>query len=105
MGGGLKITFFPKKNPDGSVFVLAKFQNNLDVPLTNFVFEAAVPKYVQLTMQPATAQVLPPHTDVVTQGMKVVNSTNGEKGLLMKLRIAYVVNGQQVQEMGHVGNF
>jgi len=84
---------------------MAKFANSLDVPMTNFVFEAAVPKYVRLNMQPATGQVLPPHTDVVTQTMSVVNTTNGEKGLLMKLRIQYMVNGQQVQEMGQVGNF
>ena len=38
-------------------------------------------------MRPATGQVLPPNTaDLVTQSMRCVNSTNGEKGLLMKLR-------------------
>ena len=37
--------------------------------------------------RPATGQVLPPNTaDLVTQSMRCVNSTNGEKGLLMKLR-------------------
>eukprot|EP00449_Zooxanthella_nutricula_P062217 CAMPEP_0198557722 /NCGR_PEP_ID=MMETSP1462-20131121/89201_1 /TAXON_ID=1333877 /ORGANISM="Brandtodinium nutriculum, Strain RCC3387" /LENGTH=38 /DNA_ID= /DNA_START= /DNA_END= /DNA_ORIENTATION= len=37
--------------------------------------------------------------------MTCVNSASGEKGLLMKLRIGYVVNGQPVQEMGQVGGF
>eukprot|EP00420_Gonyaulax_spinifera_P016292 CAMPEP_0197896444 /NCGR_PEP_ID=MMETSP1439-20131203/39919_1 /TAXON_ID=66791 /ORGANISM="Gonyaulax spinifera, Strain CCMP409" /LENGTH=60 /DNA_ID=CAMNT_0043516971 /DNA_START=60 /DNA_END=239 /DNA_ORIENTATION=+ len=60
--------------------------------MTNFVFEAAVPKFVRLVMQPATGQVLPPHMDAVTQSMSVVNSAAGEKGLLMKLRIGYVLN-------------
>jgi len=59
--------------------------------MTNFVFEAAVPKFVALTIQPATGQVLPPNTmDLVTQTMTCVNSSNGEKALVMKLRIGYV---------------
>merc|ERR1719229_1325096 len=74
---GLKIDFELRKEPDGTAIVTARFCNSLQVPLTNFVFEAAVPKYVRLTMQPATGQILPPHTDVVTQSMSVVNSTNG----------------------------
>mmetsp|Transcript_145548 Transcript_145548/g.362953 ORF Transcript_145548/g.362953 Transcript_145548/m.362953 type:complete len:838 (-) Transcript_145548:453-2966(-) len=102
---GLKIMFACRKEPDGSSTVLARFRNDLDAPMTNFVFEAAVPKFVRLQMQPATGQVLPPHVEAVTQSMSVVNTTNGEKPLLMKLRIGYVVNGQPVQEMGQVGNF
>ena len=102
---GLKVTFFPRKEANGSVTVLAKFANSLNVPMTNFVFEAAVPKYCNLNIQPATGQVLPPQTDLVTQTMSCVNSTNGEKGLLMKLRIGYVCNGTPVQEMGQVGGF
>ncbi|CAJ1349214.1 unnamed protein product, partial [Effrenium voratum] len=102
---GLKITLFPRKEADGSVVVLARFANSLSCPLTNFVFEAAVPKYVTLTMQPATGQVLPPQNDMVTQTMSCVNATGGEKGLLMKLRIGYVCNGSPVQEMAQIGGF
>lgn len=103
---GLKVTFHPRKDADGSVTVLAKFSNSLNVPMTNFVFEAAVPKFVTLTMQPATGQILPPNTaDLVTQSMSCVNSSNGEKALIMKLRIGYVCNGAPVQEMGQVGGF
>mmetsp|Transcript_81175 Transcript_81175/g.180558 ORF Transcript_81175/g.180558 Transcript_81175/m.180558 type:complete len:841 (-) Transcript_81175:44-2566(-) len=102
---GLKIVFHCQRQGDGSINVTARFCNSLDGPMTNFVFEAAVPKYVRLTMQPATGQVLPPHTDLVSQSMSVVNTTNGEKGLLMKLRIGYSFNGAPVQEMAQVGNF
>jgi len=102
---GLKVTFHPKKEADGSSTILAKFRNDLDVPMTNFVFEVAVPKFVKLTVHPATGQVLPPHIDAVTQTLSCMNSTNGEKGLLMRLRIGYVVNGQPVQEMGQVAGF
>mmetsp|Transcript_80527 Transcript_80527/g.176577 ORF Transcript_80527/g.176577 Transcript_80527/m.176577 type:complete len:835 (-) Transcript_80527:47-2551(-) len=102
---GLRVTFHPKKEADGSSTILAKFRNDLDAPMTNFVFEVAVPKFVRLTVHPATGQVLPPHIDAVTQTLSCLNSTNGEKGLLMKLRIGYVVNGQPVQEMGQVAGF
>lgn len=100
---GLKITMTPKKEADGSSTVVARFHNSLDVPMINFVFESAVPKFVRLTILPATGQVLPPHSDVVSQTMSCMNMSNGEKGLLMKLRIGYVVNGQPVQELGQVG--
>jgi len=102
---GLKIVFHPRKEADGSSTVVARFCNSLTVPMTNFVFEAAVPKFVSLTMQPATGQVLPPQNDLVSQTMVCSNNSNGEKGLLMKLRIGYVMNGTPVQEMAQVGNF
>mmetsp|Transcript_3447 Transcript_3447/g.8145 ORF Transcript_3447/g.8145 Transcript_3447/m.8145 type:complete len:114 (-) Transcript_3447:64-405(-) len=102
---GLKVTFFPRKEANGASTILAKFSNSLNVPMTNFNFEAAVPKYCTLNLQPATGQVLPPQTDLVTQTMNCVNSSNGEKGLIMKLRIGYVCNGTPVQEMGQVGGF
>lgn len=102
---GLKIVFSCRKEMDGSSLITARFCNLLDAPMMNFVFEAAVPKYIRLTMQPASGQVLPPRTDAVTQSMVVVNSAAGEKGLLMKLRISYTLNGAEVKEMGQVGNF
>eukprot|EP00930_Biecheleria_cincta_P001624 TRINITY_DN102759_c0_g1_i1.p1 TRINITY_DN102759_c0_g1~~TRINITY_DN102759_c0_g1_i1.p1 ORF type:complete len:828 (+),score=186.94 TRINITY_DN102759_c0_g1_i1:77-2560(+) len=103
---GLKITLYPRKEADGTCNITARFSNSLNVPLTNFVFEAAVPKYIGLTMQQATGQVLPPQSDgLVTQSMTVQNSTGGEKALLMRLRIGYVANGTPVQEMGQVGGF
>merc|ERR1712129_95302 len=102
---GLKIDFELRKEPDGTAIVTARFCNSLQVPLTNFVFEAAVPKYLRLTMQPATGQIIPPGTNLVTQTMSCVNGSAGEKGLLMKLRIGYMMNGAPVQEMAQVSNF
>jgi len=104
--GGLKINLFCRKEANGTATIMAKFANSLAVPMTNFVFEAAVPKYVKLNMNPATGQVLPPQSDgLVTQTMSVENSAAGEKGLQLRLRIGYVANGTPVQEMGQCGNF
>jgi len=101
----LRILFSLSREADGSGVVTASFRNGGDVPLTNFVFEAAVPKYITLKMQPASGTWLAPQSESVTQVMQVVNTTNGEKPLLMKLRIAYSLNGQDQQELGQVGNF
>lgn len=104
-GNGLKVILHLRKSPDGNHTITAKFQNSLTTPMMNFVFEAAVPKYVRLAMQPATGQMIPPQSDAVSQSMTVANTSNGERPLLMKLRIGYAVNGTPVQEMGQVGNF
>lgn len=103
--GGLKILFQGRKEGDGSSTIVAQFTNSRDVAMTNFVFEAAVPKYLRLAMQPASSTVLNPMSSDVTQSMNIVNSSNGERPLLMKLRIGYCVNGEQLQETAQVGNF
>lgn len=102
---GLKVMMYCVRAPDGNNTITAKFLNTLSMPMMNFVFEAAVPKYVRLAMQPATGQMLPPLSDSVTQSMTVTNTSNGERPLLMKLRIGYSINGSPVQELGQAGNF
>jgi len=103
---GLKIQFLAKRDAaTNTTSVMARFGNASSMPMTNFVFEAAVPKYLQLKMEPATSQVLAPSSTNVSQSMVVVNTTAGEKPLLMKLRIGYEHNGGIVQEMAQVANF
>lgn len=73
--------------------------------MSNFIFEAAVPKYLRLTMQPATSTVLEPHNNGnASQTLSIVNSTNGERPIILKVRIGYVVNGAAIAEMAQVGN-
>jgi len=103
--GGLRINFACTADTSSGRTVTAKFMNTHQFPMMNFVFEAAVPKYVQLSMQPATSSVLLPGSHDVTQVMKITNSTNGEKPVLMKLRICYNLNGSVMQEMAQVGQF
>jgi len=102
---GLKIQFTCRRDPVNGNYVTARFGNMSSMPMNNFVFEAAVPKYLQLKMEPASSQVLMPQSSNVTQGMAVANTTNGEKPMLMKLRISYEHNGAVVQEMAQVANF
>lgn len=103
---GLKIQFMIRREAAPSSYtIMARFGNMSSMPMSNFVFEAAVPKYLQLKMEPATGQALMPQSSNVTQSMAVSNSTGGEKPMLMKLRISYEHNGAPVQEMAQVGNF
>merc|ERR1719498_672517 len=103
---GLKIIMNLRKEaePFTTAFT-ATFHNLLDAPMTSFVFEAAVPKYLKLTLHPATSAVLEPHSSNVTQALVVQNTSAGERPVLMKLRIGYQVQGNVVQEMAQVGNF
>lgn len=106
---GLRITFHPTKlpaSPLGSCCsIVVRFHNTTTIPLEKFIFEAAVPKYMQLNLHPANSSTVQPMSSDMTQILNIVNSTNGEKPVLMRLRIGFVRNGVQVNEQGQVGNF
>jgi len=105
---GLTIEFETTKLPPtamgSSCSITARFHNKTNALLTDFVFEAAVPKYLQLTLQSAASNTINPNSSDITQVLSIVNSTNGEKPILMKLRIGYTKNGVAVTELGNVGN-
>jgi AP-1 complex subunit gamma-1 len=59
-----------------------------------------------LTLNPASATLLPPNNmNKVTQTMQVQNTLQGQKPLLMKLRLEYSLNGAQKEQMVNVANF
>merc|ERR1712066_1211664 len=104
--GGLKVTFACRKDvATGSLGVLATFTNSTAAPITSFVFEVAVPKYMKLQMEAASSQVLQPMSNDVSQNMTLVNTMQGERPVMMKLRISYDQNGVVVQETAQVSNF
>eukprot|EP00811_Abedinium_folium_P008669 NODE_18011_length_915_cov_6.455584.p1 GENE.NODE_18011_length_915_cov_6.455584~~NODE_18011_length_915_cov_6.455584.p1 ORF type:complete len:203 (-),score=65.43 NODE_18011_length_915_cov_6.455584:155-763(-) len=105
--GPLQITMACKKEAGhGAATITASVKNSAETVMTNFLFEAAVPKYVQLLMQPASSAIVAPMpAPPVLQSMTVVNAASGERPLLMKLRIAYTLNGESVQDMAQVANF
>ena len=37
--------------------------------------------------------------------LKVVNTTPGQKGIVMKFKLTYSVNGERVAEEGKISNF
>ncbi|XP_058112225.1 AP-1 complex subunit gamma-2-like [Magnolia sinica] len=104
----LKIMFSFSKQPGKSQITLiqATIMNMSSNIYTDFVFQAAVPKFVQLHLEPASGNVLPASGNgSITQSLSVTNSQHGQKALAMRIRIAYKVNNQDVLEQGQINNF
>ncbi|CAG5087334.1 Similar to AP1G1: AP-1 complex subunit gamma-1 (Homo sapiens) [Cotesia congregata] len=101
---GLKITFTverPDDLPDLLVISMTAVNSNI-IPLTDFVFSAAVPRAFQLQMLSPSGTVIAP-SGQVTQVLKVSSLNNGV--LRMRLRISYTGPSGPVLEQTEVNNF
>ena len=100
--GGVTVSFEASKpvgGPAHTTQLTALFANASDAPATDFVLHAAVPKFMTLSMQPASEGVLRPHAAPASQAMTVVNSLHGSKPLVLRLKIAYTQAGERVEEV------
>ncbi|GMY26183.1 AP-1 complex subunit gamma-2-like [Fagus crenata] len=104
----LRITFDFSK-PAGnaqSTSILATFTNLSPNVYTDFIFQAAVPKFLQLHLDPASSNTLPATGNgSITQNLRVTNSQHGKKSLVMRIRIAYKLNNKDILEEGQISNF
>jgi len=83
--------------------VTVVFTNSQMSPLTNFEFKVAVPKYIKLQVNPPSGNIIPPNnTASITQSIKLMNTLHGEKPLLMKTKIDYLIEGVPVSEVADV---
>lgn len=71
--------------------------------VSNFVFQAAVPKSMQLELQPPSGQTLAPMGGTVTQVLKVNNPNKAV--LKMRIKLSYTRAGQALQEQSEVSGF
>ncbi|KAF3431304.1 hypothetical protein FNV43_RR26035 [Rhamnella rubrinervis] len=95
----------PPGNPQ-TTLIQATFTNLSSNNYSDFVFQAAVPKFLQLHLDPASSNTLPASGNgVVTQNLKVTNSQHGKKSIVMRVRIAYKMNNKDVLEEGQINNF
>ncbi|CAL5051275.1 unnamed protein product [Urochloa decumbens] len=104
----LKITFSFKKQPGKpqETTINATFTNLATTTFTDFVFQAAVPKFIQLRLDPASSSTLPASGNgSVTQSLTVTNNQHGQKPLAMRIRMSYKVNGEDRLEQGQISNF
>ncbi|CAL0312953.1 unnamed protein product [Lupinus luteus] len=86
--------------------IQATFTNLSSNVYTDFVFQAAVPKFLQLQLDPASSNTLPASGNgSITQSMRVTNSQYGKKSVVMRIRIAYKINGKDTLEEGQISNF
>ncbi|WOL12129.1 AP-1 complex subunit gamma-2-like [Canna indica] len=104
----LKITFSFTKQPEKPQVtqIQATFMNLSSDAYADFIFQAAVPKFVQLQLDPASSNHLPASGNgTITQTLTVTNSQHGQKALAMRIRIVYKVNNQEKLEQGQINNF
>ncbi|KAF7458914.1 Adapter-related protein complex 1 gamma 2 subunit [Cryptosporidium felis] len=84
----------------------AKYFNTSGVEISNFKLEIAVPKYLSIQLETASSNNLPPNNsnNPVKQEIKVTRIGPEDNQILMKLRINYVINNNQVTEYSNVNN-
>ncbi|KAJ4973273.1 hypothetical protein NE237_006447 [Protea cynaroides] len=103
----LKIMFSfskPTGNPQ-TTSIQATFTNMSSNVYTDFIFQAAVPKFVQLQLDPASSNTLPESGNgPITQNLHVTNNQHGQKPLAMRIRVSYKVKGQDALEQGQINN-
>ncbi|PHJ25424.1 adaptin n terminal region domain-containing protein [Cystoisospora suis] len=102
-------------NPmSATVKIRAEFGNQGEKDISNLLFEAAVPKYLKLSILPASGTSIPRKSKAaVTQEMHVVSCPEsgvggmGAKGkpLLMKCRISFTKDGVPQQKFVNVSDF
>ena len=86
--------------------VLCKFSNKTAGPMTELNFQAAVPKYLKLEMLPPSSTMVAANSNgQVTQEIRLTNSMQGEKNIMLKLKIGYKTQGRTVEELAQVNNF
>ncbi|KAG8498493.1 hypothetical protein CXB51_004894 [Gossypium anomalum] len=104
----LRVMFNFSKQPGSpqTTLIQATFTNLSSNVYNDFLFQAAVPKFLQLHLDPATSNTLPASGDgSITQNLKVTNSQHGKKSLVMRVRIAYKTNNKDVLEERQINNF
>jgi len=101
---GLRVIFtFPGTTSAlGVTSILLQAHNLTPQPILNFVFQAAVPKSMQLQLDPPSSSTIP-SAGSVTQHMAVSNPAQAV--LRMKLKIAFSVGGIPVSDLAEVNNF
>ena len=101
-------TFQKDKMQVDTTNITANFFNNSASTVTDLVFQAAVPKYIRLQMNAPSSTEVPPASSgkkPVIQTMKVVNSLQGTKPILMKIKLDFKLNGQPIQSQVQLSDF
>lgn len=104
--GGLRLDFAFEKSQDNPLATVIHLTalNSSSNPMTNFLFQAAVPKTFQLQMLPPNGSVIQPNNSgTVKQTIRIVSPNKGP--LRMRIRLSYNINGATVQEQAEVNNF
>jgi AP-1 complex subunit gamma-1 len=97
-----------KPNPaDLSVTkIICRYSNQSQAQITSLNFQAAVPKYLKLDMFPPSSTTVPAFSaGAVTQEIRLANSQQGQKNIMLKLKIGYKHGDTMMDEITQVSNF
>uniref|UniRef100_A0A4W4GWU3 AP-1 complex subunit gamma n=1 Tax=Electrophorus electricus TaxID=8005 RepID=A0A4W4GWU3_ELEEL len=103
---GLKIEFtFERSNPNPNISVITiHASNTTEADMTDFVFQAAVPKTFQLQLLSPSSNVVPAlNQGNITQVIRVLNPQKQQ--LRMRIKLTYTYKGAPVQDLAEVNNF
>lgn len=91
-------------NPNETI-VKAVITNHGEVNIEDFEMLIIVPRYMQIQTKPLSSSTIPAISGVSTQLFRLRNNMFEEKDTVVKLRILYSVNGQEMDESVMVDQF
>uniref|UniRef100_A0AAX7VLJ4 AP-1 complex subunit gamma n=1 Tax=Astatotilapia calliptera TaxID=8154 RepID=A0AAX7VLJ4_ASTCA len=94
-----------RANPNPNIAVITiHASNSTEADMTDFVFQAAVPKTFQLQLLSPSSNVVPTlNQGTVTQVIRVLNPQKQQ--LRMRIKLTYTHKGSAVQDLAEVNNF
>jgi len=105
---GIEVAFhFVKSNQVGLSQVNAIFRNSNVFTINDFSFMVAVPKYLNLDIQPSSGkQLFGSAQNQQNQKFRLTNHFHGQKPLVIRIQIAYTDgNNNKVVDTAQVANF
>ncbi|KAF9395578.1 hypothetical protein BGX21_009855 [Mortierella sp. AD011] len=81
--------------------IKAYFSNHQNNPITSLTFRVAVPKSLQLKLDPQSAQVVPPFSKkTVTQDMMIQATAAAPAVVRMRYHVSYTIAGRTIEAQG-----
>lgn len=100
---GLTVLFsFDGVKENNTVTINVTASNHSLSTMTEFLFQAAVPRTFQIQMLSPSGTIIAPN-GLITQVLRVTNP--GQNVLRMRIKISYIVDGNPVLEQAEVNNF
>ncbi|XP_037869117.1 AP-1 complex subunit gamma-1 isoform X5 [Bombyx mori] len=99
--GGVRVCVSARRAAGAAATLTARATSQLHT-LTDFLFQAAVPKKIQLDMMSPSGTTLSPQGEI-TQVLKVTNPT--KTPLRLRIRVSYNIDGTPVLEQTEINNF
>ncbi|KAF9350129.1 hypothetical protein BGX26_011660 [Mortierella sp. AD094] len=86
--------------------IKAYFSNLQNSPITSLTFRVAVPKTLQLKLDPQSAQVVAPFSKkTVTQDMMIRATAAAPAVVRMRYHVSYTIAGKTIEEQGEFSQF